>query len=467
MSVVGSTQRVVALLAMAALLLVGLVVVQPSAASAVTSAEFDLLDRINTSRAAAGVAPVKLSRDANDLVSRPWSARMAAENRLYHNPAYASQISSRVTSSWTRLSENVGYASSVASVYNAFMNSSGHRANILDSKVNWVGLGVVVKNGRVWATMNFIATTRSLAEDVPPPTVTVERLAGDDRYATASSLSESTFAPGVPVAYIATGRNFPDGLAAGPIAARAGGPVLPVDVNSIPPAVAAELQRLRPQRIVVVGSTGVVSAAVEAALAAYTSGPVQRVAGANRYSTAAALSEAFAPGVGIVYVATGSNFPDALAGGPLAARNGSPMLLVSTKSIPDATAAALQRLRPGRIVILGSTGVVSSGVETLLRSYTSGTVSRLAGSDRYATAAVIAKQFGSSATVMLSTGLNFPDALSAVPIADRENAPMLLTSGTCVTSATENARASLGAGAVTAVGSTGVVSDTAARFYRC
>jgi len=84
-------------------------------------------------------------------------------------------------------------------------------------------------------------------------------------------------------------------------------------------------------------------------------------------STAAAISAAnYAPGVGVVYIATGLNFPDALAGAPAAGLNGAPVLLVKYDSIPPATATELARLRPARIVILGGAGVVSAAVARAL-----------------------------------------------------------------------------------------------------
>jgi hypothetical protein len=95
--------------------------------------------------------------------------------------------------------------------------------------------------------------------------------------------------------------------------------------------------------------------------------------------------------VSVAYVSTGLNFPDALGGGPVAALHDGPVLLVKTDSIPAATATELTRLAPEKIVILGGTGVISTGVEAALAAYTAGTVERLAGADRYETAAAISE----------------------------------------------------------------------------
>jgi putative cell wall-binding protein len=90
---------------------------------------------------------------------------------------------------------------------------------------------------------------------------------------------------------------------------------------------------------------------------------VTRLGGADRYATAAAISKAtFAAGVPVVYIATGQNFPDALAGAAAAGYKGGPLLLVLTDSLPASTAAELARLKPARIVVLGSTSVVSGAM---------------------------------------------------------------------------------------------------------
>jgi len=260
----------------------------------------------------------------------------------------------------------------------------------------------------------------------------VRRVAGNDRYGTAAQVSAESFNPGVPVAYVATGADFPDALAAGPAAAQAGGPVLLTARSSLPAATINELLRLRPSQINVLGGTGAVSDAVIAALRQYaTSGVVRRFAGADRFGTAAQLSsEVFAPGAPVAYVATGRDFPDALAGGVAAARYGGPVLLVTANAIPAATAAELSRLRPSSIVLLGGTGVVSDAVKDALHAYaTSGAVTRLAGANRFATAIEISKAStpdGTAGAVYVATGMAFADGLAGTPAAALTGAPLLI-----------------------------------------
>ena len=256
------------------------------------------------------------------------------------------------------------------------------------------------------------------------------RIAGADRYATAAAVSAAVFSPNVPVAFVATGADFPDALAAGPAAAKLGGPLLLVKRDEIPAATVKELQRLKPQAIVVMGGTGAVSAAVATKLAPYTAGAVTRVSGADRFKTAAALSAAyFEASTPVAFIATGGNYPDALAGAAYAAIIGAPVLLTERSSLPPATAAELQRLKPGRIVILGGTGAVSDGVRSILGPYTSGGVSRIAGSDRYMTSVAISQAAFATErpnVVFVATGLNFPDGLAGAAAAGALGAPLLL-----------------------------------------
>jgi putative cell wall-binding protein len=138
---------------------------------------------------------------------------------------------------------------------------------------------------------------------------------------------------------------------------------------------ATELARLQPGRIVVLGSSGVVSDAVVAALGAATTGTVTRLTGSTRYATAAAISAAtFAPGVPVAYVTTGLSLPSGLAGAAAAGASGAPILLVSRTVIPSVTATELARLQPGRIVVLGSSGVVSDAVVAALGAATAAVV---------------------------------------------------------------------------------------------
>jgi putative cell wall-binding protein len=188
---------------------------------------------------------------------------------------------------------------------------------------------------------------------------TVTRIAGVDRYDTAAKVSAATFAPGVPVAYVATGETFADALSGAAAAGVAGGPLLLVRPDSIPSTTAAELDRLNPAAIVLLGGTSAVSSSVQTSLGAYSQA-VGRRAGADRYATAALVSSTTFPnGAATAFVASGVDFPDALSGSSPAALTPGPMLLVLPSCMPDATAQELTRLESTTIVVIGGTAAVS------------------------------------------------------------------------------------------------------------
>jgi putative cell wall-binding protein len=211
------------------------------------------------------------------------------------------------------------------------------------------------------------------------------------------------------------------------VAAKRGATLLLVKGTEIPPDTQAELTRLNPQTIYLLGGPNVVTPAVEDALTTFArSGNVIRLAGADRYDTAAqAVADAFPGTAPAVMVATGQNFPDALAGAAASSHVGIPILLVQFQVIPPSTAAQLDRLNPSQIFIVGGTSAISTSVETQLKQY-AGTVTRLGGADRYGTAIAISQAFFNASSgdhVWMATGQNFPDALAAGPGGD----PVLLT----------------------------------------
>jgi len=175
-------------------------------------------------------------------------------------------------------------------------------------------------------------------------------------------VSQASFGPGVAAAYLATGEGFADALAGGAAAGLEPGPILLVRRDSIPASTAAELARLRPGRIVLLGGTGSISSGVASGVQGFTSGSVTRLAGSDRYQTAALVSSALHRTASTVYVVTGELYPDGLTATPPAVDAPGPVLLVRRDSLPSVVATELARLNPDRVVILGGTGAVSAAV---------------------------------------------------------------------------------------------------------
>ena len=196
----------------------------------------------------------------------------------------------------------------------------------------------------------------------------VMRLFGSDRYATAATIATTIFKTvlgkaSVPVVYVADGALFPDALTGGPAAAEQHGALLLVPpTGTLPKSVTDALAALQPARIVVVGGTGSVSAGEMVQLMRLAPSVV-RVAGANRYLTSVAISEsAFGPGVPAVFLAAGTNFPDAMGGAAAAGYLHGPVLLVGPNFYYTATRTEVARLAPHALYVLGGEASVDDGV---------------------------------------------------------------------------------------------------------
>lgn len=251
----------------------------------------------------------------------------------------------------------------------------------------------------------------------PISLVRAQRVAGADRYATAAALSAARFAPGVETVTVTTGTDFPDALASAPAARAGNGPILLVRPDEVPAATAAELARLRPAAVRVIGGPEAVPETIVSTLAAITGTPVERIGGADRAATAAAASRAaFPAGAGSVFVVSGEVAADAQAAGGAAASLGAPLLLTGAAALPDASLQELRRLAPTRVLVVGGAARIGEDVVTALRNALPlASVQRVEGPDRYATAAALARTIftGPAREVVAATGERFPDALTA------------------------------------------------------
>ena len=139
-----SLLTLVATLAVAA----GAALVGAAPASAVTTREAAMLAKINNTRAAHGLRPLTLSGELSTL-ARSHSRQMASSSTLFHTASFSSICC------WSAIAENVGTGDSVRTVHRAFLRSSPHRSNILDTRMRQVGVGIVASGGRIWVTEIF------------------------------------------------------------------------------------------------------------------------------------------------------------------------------------------------------------------------------------------------------------------------------------------------------------------------
>jgi uncharacterized protein YkwD len=156
-------RRLVALVAVAAALSAA-GVLAPAPASAFSTANGVRLDSvearlaylINNARTSRGIRALVVTPGTTDL-ARNWSMWQATHDTLQHNPGLVAGITTHGSPSWTRAAENVGRGATADSLFTAYMNSPGHRANILDPATTYLGIGWVERpDGIGYNTQVFV-----------------------------------------------------------------------------------------------------------------------------------------------------------------------------------------------------------------------------------------------------------------------------------------------------------------------
>ncbi|MBU2603932.1 MAG: cell wall-binding repeat-containing protein [Actinobacteria bacterium] len=261
----------------------------------------------------------------------------------------------------------------------------------------------------------------------PPPIYAV--FTGKDRYETAILVAKSVYPTGANTVFLVKGDNFPDALAAAPLAAAFDGPIILTPSTGLTQAVRDELARLAPSTVFFIGLPAAVRTQLNTALPGVK---VRSFVGTDRYHTAALLAAELKVKLGTVdrvVLASGDKFPDALSVAPLAARKGWAVVLTPQSGpLPVVTAAAIQSLGVTSAVVVG----------TYIKPAAPVTATSLVGTDRYHTNALIAAYAAAPAQglsfshIAVATGENYPDALVVGPYLAMDGGILLLTQPTGV-----------------------------------
>ncbi|HET6969211.1 MAG TPA: D-alanyl-D-alanine carboxypeptidase family protein [Ornithinibacter sp.] len=291
----------------------------------------------------------------------------------------------------------------------------------------------------------------------PSSSPAVSRVSGSDPYSTSVAASRAAFPPGTraDVVHLVSGTSPWESISATPAAVRQGGAVLLTRPDGIPSSVVAELGRLSPAAIVVVGSTATLSDSVLVQARALAP-EVRRVAGSDRYGTSRELvRQAFPPGSSTrAWVATGRAWQDGLVAGAAAAARGEPLLTVdgAASSLPSPTIALVRELGITSVTIAGDPGAVSPGIRAQLTALLGAdNVTRASGADRYATAArinALASPGLTAGTAYVTSDRDVASALAGGFLAGRTKRPLFSTLPYCVP---DTLRPSLTAASVTRV----------------
>ncbi len=255
-----------------------------------------------------------------------------------------------------------------------------------------------------------------------------DRIAGSDRWSTATQVSKRSHPSGAQAVVLASGEGFADSLVAGPLARSMDAPVLTTGAATLPPAIAAEIERLSPARLVIVGGENAVSSAVATAAAEAAGIPVEdveRLGGRTRYDVSLAVARQLeSADTSAVVVTAGESWADALSISASAADRGEPIVLCPPSGLTTSQVAFIASGDSTRAVtVVGGTAVVPTSA---LRGLA---FKRLSGYGRYDTNWEVLKARYTEAqrlSPILASGERFNDALVVGPYAATLDRPVML-----------------------------------------
>ncbi|OXZ35806.1 cell wall-binding repeat-containing protein [Finegoldia magna] len=250
------------------------------------------------------------------------------------------------------------------------------------------------------------------------------RIAGQNRYESAVRISREQFTNAKKV-IVVNAQKYADALSATTLSDGKYS-ILYTEKDSLPTATRNEIQRLNPVEVYLLGGKQSISSGIENILKKY-SNKVTRIAGRDRYETSAKVA-AMSKKKNVV-IASGENFSDPLYASSYAYSNNAKILLSSGKTLSRQTRDYLLRNKSsiGKVTVVGGGQSISSATVRYIQSVTGKNVSRISGRNRYDGSVKVANSMNKD-KVFIASGEDFADALAISPLAQKLNAPILLSS---------------------------------------
>ncbi|MDP4127934.1 MAG: cell wall-binding repeat-containing protein, partial [Bacillota bacterium] len=274
-----------------------------------------------------------------------------------------------------------------------------------------------------------IALCTPFITQASPLVYPTERIAGQDRVDTALKISQKGWNSAQTV-ILCEYSDFPDSIAATPFAVSLNAPILLTKGDSIDSRVLQELQRLKPQKVILLGGTACLQPSIEEELN-QLSLTTERIGGIDRYETSILLAQKLSSDS--LIIANGDDFPDALSAATFAGIKQIPIALTST-TLPQSVLQYIKEKAPQHTIVIGGEVVVPS------KEFADNKISietRLGGYDRYETNAKVTSYVKEtfpdtyqSDDLFLASGITFPDAIAGTVLASKSKAPLLLTEQT-------------------------------------
>lgn len=288
----------------------------------------------------------------------------------------------------------------------------------------------------------------------------IQRLSGDNRYETSVEVSEKNF-KSVDTVVLASGQNIADALVASSYADIEEAPILLTNKNSISDEVLDEIERLKADKVVIVGGQSYISSSVESRLKKEDI-KVTRISGRDRFDTSDKLSQEvsrLSKKSSQAILVNGYKNIDALSVSSLATKEDLPILLNGRNTLNMSVKNRLKQMNVKKVYIIGGNNSISSDVEKELNRMQISVV-RLSGTDRYETSANIAKYaYKDFDEAIVASGENPVDALAASTLTGKKEAPILLTNKNKIPKSIKKIIEDMDIGKITIVGGENSITD--------
>ena len=288
----------------------------------------------------------------------------------------------------------------------------------------------------------------------------IQRLSGDNRYETSVEVSEKNF-KSVDTVVLASGQNIADALVASSYADIEEAPILLTNKNSISDEVLDEIERLKADKVVIVGGQSSISSSVESRLKKEDI-KVKRISGRDRFDTSDKLSQEvsrLSKKSSQAILVNGYKNIDALSVSSLATKEDLPILLNGRNTLNMSVKNRLKQMNVKKVYIIGGNNSISSDVEKELNRMQISVV-RLSGTDRYETSANIAKYaYKDFNEAIVASGENPVDALAASTLTGKKEAPILLTNKNKIPKSIKKIIEDMDIGKITIVGGENSITD--------
>ena len=288
----------------------------------------------------------------------------------------------------------------------------------------------------------------------------IQRLSGDNRYETSVEVSEKNFKSADTVV-LASGQNIADALVASSYADIEEAPILLTNKNSISDEVLDEIERLKADKVVIVGGQSSISSSVESRLKKEDI-KVKRISGSDRFDTSDKLSQEvsrLSKKSSQAILVNGYKNIDALSVSSLATKEELPILLNGRNALNMSVKNRLKQMNVNKVYIIGGNNSISSDVEKELKRMQISVV-RLSGTDRYETSANIAKYaYKDFDEAIVASGENPVDALAASTLTGKKEAPILLTNKNKIPKSIKKIIEDMDIGKITIVGGENSITD--------